>query len=318
MKGTADADADTNTVPGPRAPKRLPSATRAAWVSLVAGVFVLGLKWVAYFLTGSVALYSDALESIVNVAAAFAALWALRIAARPPDVDHPYGHTKAEYFSAVLEGALILVAALAILRETWSRLLHPMPLESLGIGLAVSVVATGVNGAVATYLVRTGKRLRSPALRADGTHLWTDVATSAGVLVGTGLAGLTGAWILDPLLALAVALNIIRIGAKLVRESVGGLMDEAVPPAELETMWAAIRGAMHGAIQAHELKTRRAGTRTFVELHLVVPAGMTVWTSHALCDRIESAVEAAIPGAQVTIHVEPEEKAEESGVEPTA
>ena len=311
VESTRGAD----VVPEP-APRALPSAASAAWVSVVAGLFVLGLKWVAYLLTGSIALYSDALESIVNVAAALAMFWALRIAARPPDAGHPYGHTKAEYFSAVLEGALILAAALAIFREVVPRIVHPVPLQSLGVGIAVSVGASAVNAGVASYLVRCGKRLRSPALRADGLHLWTDVATSIGVLAGTALAGVTGAWILDPLLALAVAVNILRIGMKLVRESVGGLMDEAVSPKEIERLWTILRGAMDGAIQAHDLKTRHAGTRTFIEFHLVVPAAMTVATSHALCDRLEAAIETAFGGAQVTIHVEPEEKAEESGVAP--
>jgi len=284
------------------------NARWAASMSVGAGIVVLALKWVAYRITGSVALYSDALESIINVVAAAVALLAIRISARPPDADHPYGHTKAEYFSAVLEGTLIALAAIAIVHAAWVRLLAPTPLARLDVGLAVSVGASLINALVAAMLVRVGKRVRSPALRADGLHLWTDVATSAGVFVGTALAGLTKLWIIDPLLAMLVAANIVRVGVGLVRDSVGGLMDEAVPAAEADRIRGLVVTSMAGALEVHAFKTRRAGTSTFVEFHLIVPGSMSVKAAHEICDRIEDTVETGVPGAHVTIHVEPEGK----------
>jgi len=282
-------------------------AERAARLSLLVALWVLGLKALAYLLTGSVALLSDALESTVNVAAALLALFAIRFAQRPPDETHPFGHTKAEYFSAVLEGVLVVLAAFLIAKESIPRLLHPRPLGDLGPGLLVSLLASLINGLLAWYLLRQGRRLRSPALTADGYHVLSDVLTSVGVLAGVGLAWATGLWVLDPLLALLVAGNILLMGFRLVRQSVGGLMDEGLSPEEVGRIRKTIAEALGGrALEVHDLKTRKAGNRAFLEFHLVVPGSMTVEEAHRLCDELERALEETFPGLAVTIHVEPE------------
>ncbi|WP_105317094.1 cation diffusion facilitator family transporter [Thermus tenuipuniceus] len=282
-------------------------AERAARLSLLVALWVLGLKALAYLLTGSVALLSDALESTVNVAAALLALFAIRFAQRPPDETHPFGHSKAEYFSAVLEGVLVVLAALLIAKESIPRLLHPRPLGDLGPGLLVSLLASLINGLLAWHLLRQGRRLRSPALTADGYHVLSDVLTSVGVLAGVGLAWATGLWVLDPLLALLVAGNILLMGFRLVRQSVGGLMDEGLSPAEVGRIRKTIAEALGGrALEVHDLKTRKAGNRAFLEFHLVVPGSMTVEEAHRLCDELERALEESFPGLAVTIHVEPE------------
>jgi cation diffusion facilitator family transporter len=293
---------------------RQSSAARLAAGSVAVAVAVLALKAVAWWVTGSVALYADALESIVNVAAALAALLAVRLSALPADANHPYGHSKAEYFSAVLEGALIIVAALLILHEAWGAFQAPRAPEQAGIGLAVAAVASGINAAWALFLGRRGKALRSPALMADARHLWADVVTSVGVLVGVGLVTLTGLLWLDPLLAALTAVNIIFSGWRLLRESVGGLMDEAVPPATMERIRRIVAEQASGAIEAHDLRSRHAGRHTFLEFHLVVPGDMSVRESHEICDRIEAALKAELEGAIITIHVEPEAKAKQQGV----
>ena len=290
------------------------NAAQLAAFSVAIAVAVLVLKAIAWWVTGSVALYADALESIVNVAAALAALLAVRLSALPADANHPYGHSKAEYFSAVLEGALIIVAALLILHEAWGAFLAPRAPEQVGIGLAVSAVASGVNAAWALYLGRRGKALRSPALIADARHLWADVVTSVGVLIGVGLVVLTGILWLDPLLAALTAVNILISGGRLLRESVGGLMDEAVPPATMERIRRIVAEQASGAIEAHDLRSRHAGRHTFLEFHLVVPGDMRVSESHVICDRIEAALKAELEGAIITIHVEPEGKAKQQGV----
>ncbi|MFC4425470.1 cation diffusion facilitator family transporter [Deinococcus navajonensis] len=286
---------------------------RMALGSLVVACLVLGLKFLAYRMTGSLALYSDALESIINVAAASAALVALRIAARPADANHPYGHTKAEYFSAVAEGVLIVLAAFTILREAIPALQRPsthlVPLP----GLLVSVAASVLNGLWAANLLRAGRAARSPALLADGRHLLSDVVTSLGVLVGILLARATGWHVLDPLLAALVALNILWSGWHLVRDSVGGLMDIA-DPATTQRLREIMSQHADGALEMHDLRTRQAGQVTFVEFHLVVPGHMTVTEAHHICDRLEDAIQAEIGGANVTIHVEPQEKAKHHGV----
>lgn len=280
---------------------------QAARLSLLVALLVLGLKALAYLLTGSVALLSDALESTVNVAAALMALLAIRLAQRPPDRNHPFGHTKAEYFSAVLEGVLVVGAALLIAKEALPRLLRPIPLEGLGLGLGVSLLAAGLNALLAYFLLREGRRHRSPALTADGYHVLSDVLTSLGVLVGVGLAWPTGFWVLDPLLALLVAGNILLMGFRLVRQSVGGLMDEGLSPEEVERIQGVIQAHLRGrALEVHDLKTRRAGPKSFLEFHLVVPGRMSVEEAHRLCDELERALEAEMPGLVVTIHVEPE------------
>jgi cation diffusion facilitator family transporter len=289
-------------------------AERTAFVSVAVALAVLALKAGAWWLTGSVALFADALESVVNVAAAAAALAAVRFAHRPADANHPYGHAKAEYFSAVLEGALIVAAALLILQEAWGawQRAHAPTLSSMG--LAVAVVATAMNGAWATLLARRGRALRSPALLADARHLWSDVVTSAGVLVGVGLVFLTGIVWFDPLLAALTAVNILVSGWRLMRESVGGLMDEAVAPALLARIRAVVSTEAEGALEAHDLRTRQAGRLTFVEFHLVVPGEMRVVEAHAICDRIEAALKAELENVVITIHVEPEAKAKAHGV----
>ncbi len=289
-------------------------ATTLAVGSVVVAIAVLALKAVAWWLTGSVALLADALESIVNVAAAAAALAAVRVSARPADANHPYGHAKAEYFSAVLEGALIIVAALLILHQAWGAFLAPRAPEQAKLGLAISAVATAINGIWATHLMRRGRSMRSPALVADAHHLWSDVVTSAGVIAGVGLVALTGTLWLDPLLAALTAGNILFSGFRLLRESVGGLMDEAVPPATMERIRAIVAAEAEGAIEAHDLRSRHAGRYTFLEFHLVVPGSMTVREAHDICDRVEAALKAELDSAVITIHVEPEGKAKQKGV----
>ncbi|HEY8611036.1 MAG TPA: cation diffusion facilitator family transporter [Roseomonas sp.] len=287
---------------------------RTAWTSLGVGLTVLSLKGAAWWLTGSTALFADMLETVVNVAAASAALAAVRYSAMPADEKHPYGHAKVEYFSAVLEGTLILVAASMILQEvyqSWWRLRAP---EQPAVGLALSAIATVINGAWATILRRRGKRLGSPALVADSHYLMSDVVTSAGVIVGVGLVTVTGLLWLDPLLAGATAVMILFSGARLLRESVGGLMDEAVRPEDLSQIRGLVSTEAAGALEAHDLRTRRAGRITFVEFHLVVPGAMAVSEAHDICDRIETALKEALGSAVITIHVEPEGKAKHSGV----
>ena len=289
------------------------SVARLALVSVGVGILVLALKFWAWALTGSVALWSDALESFVNVATAVAAVIAIRYSARPADENHPFGHSKAEYFSVALEGVLIIFAAVSILTYAWEGLKQPHELEQAWLGLGVNLLASAINGVWATVLVTVGRRRRVMALTADGIHLFTDVATSAGVFIGLVLVVLTGWLVLDPLLAAAVAVNIIWQGWKLIRESVGGLMDEAVPPQTFDRICAVIHENAAGAIEAHDVRTRRAGRMTFIEFHLVVPGTMPVSESHTICDRIEKALRDAVPDAHIAIHVEPEEKAKHDG-----
>lgn len=282
--------------------------------SIAVGVVVLALKLFAWWVTGSVALLSDALESIVNIVAACAATLALRVSAVPADDNHPYGHTKAEYFSAGIEGLLIFLAALAILREAWFGFLDPRPLDAPALGLAINALASAINAVWAVVLVRRGRALRSPALVADGRHLFTDVVTSVGVLVGVVLVAFTGWLVLDPILAALVALNILWSGWKVAREAVGGLMDEAVPPDVLETISATIAEHATGAIEAHDLRTRHSGRHTFIEFHLIVPGEMSVREAHVICDITEAALRRHIDDATITIHVEPEHKAKQEGI----
>jgi len=279
---------------------------RVAAGSVVVGLLVLGLKYAAFWMTGSVALFADALESIVNVLAAAAALVAVHVSAKPADEGHPFGHAKAEYFSAVLEGVLIVIAALSILYEAWQALLYPRVLEAPLSGLLVNVGATLMNGAWAMVLLRQGRRWRSVALIADGRHLVADVYTSVGVVAGLLLAIVTGWGLLDPLVAALVALNIIRTGAAVIRESVGGLMDAAPSTEVVAQIEEVIAQSSAGASGMHDLRTRHAGHTTFIEFHLTVNGRMSVSESHAICDRIEDALEAAVDGARVTIHVEPD------------
>ncbi len=289
-------------------------AVSVAWGSVGVAIAVLALKLLAWWLTGSVALFADALESVVNVAAAGAALVAVRFAAMPADHNHPYGHHKAEYLSAVLEGALILAAAFVIVHEAWAAFRQPREVALPAAAIGISLLASAINAAWCWQLFRVGRRLKSPALLADARHLRADVVSSLGVLAGIGAAAATGIGWLDPALALATALNVLWSGMRLVRDSLAGLMDEAPPPDTQARIRAAVAASAAGAIEAHDLRMRQAGQRSFVEFHLVVPAAMSVAEAHEICDRIEAALRAALGEATITIHVEPEGKAKHSGV----
>ena len=289
-------------------------AERIAAGSIALGLVVLALKLAAWWVTGSAALFSDAAESVVNVAASTAAFIALRLAARPADADHPYGHDKAEFFAAVIEGVLIMVAALVILQHAWQTAQAPGPIDAPLLGIALNGAAGALNLGWGIVLMRAARRLRSPALAADGRHLLSDVVTSVGVLAGFGLAVATGIWWIDPLLAAATALYILVAGTMVIRDSVGGLMDEAPAAAIVARIRALVGAHAEGAIEAHDMRTRHAGRLTFLEFHLVVPALMTVADAHEICDRIEAALKAEMEGLVITIHVEPEGKAKHRGV----
>lgn len=267
---------------------------------------VMGLKMLAWWLTGSVALLSDGLESLVNVVVAFIAFFVIRYAQKPADHDHPFGHHKAEYLSAVTEGVMIVVAALMIVQEAMGHLGNPQPMQAPVLGLAINFVAGVINGAWALTLIRAGRAHRSPALTADGQHIMSDVYTSIGVLIGLLLALGTGQPIFDPVLAILVAINILYQGWKVISTSIDGLMDKAVLPEEEETIKSAIAANAEGSLGVHDLKTRRAGAVTFVDFHMVVPAAMPVREAHRICDRLEDAIRAIHAGAEITIHVEPE------------
>ena len=285
------------------------SARRVAAVGIVVSIVVVGLKAVAYWRTGSLALYSDALEGIVNVITAVAATVAVHMAGRPADTRHQYGHHKAEYFAAVLEGILILVAAFVILHEVLASWRVPKVLSSPIEGLIYNGAATALNAAWGWHLIRRGQEWRSPALVADGWHLWTDVATSIGVLFGVALAVVTGWKWLDPVLAAMVAFYILWAGWRIIKVSMSSLMDEAVTAEIQRRIHSVISDKGSGAIEAHDIRTRSAGRVSFIEFHLVVPGDMSVARSHQICDRLEAALEEAVPGANVLIHVEPHIKA---------
>jgi len=287
---------------------------KVAWGSLAVSALVLAMKFGAYWLTGSVALYSDALETVINVVAAIGALIALRLSEQPADANHPYGHHKAEYLSAVVEGALVLATAVAIGREAWLGWQHPHVPKTPFLGIALNGAAGAVNLAWALVLVRNGRRWKSPALIAGGKHVMTDVWTTGAVLVGFALVPITGWLWLDPLVAGLVAFNIVWAGYGMLRESVGGLMDEVADPEAVARLRQIISGHADGAIEAHDVRTRTAGNVTFVEFHLVVPGRMAVEDAHAICDRIEHALREQVGEAVINIHVEPERKAKHSGV----
>jgi cation diffusion facilitator family transporter len=282
--------------------------------SIAIGCLVLAMKGVAWWITGSAALYSDALESIVNVAASVIALVALRFAAIPADANHTYGHDKAEFFAAVIEGVLIVIAALAIFRHAWETWQDPHPLAMPAQGLAMNAIATVLNGLWAAVLIRAGKRLRSPALTADGWHLVADVVTSVSIAIGVGLVVLTGYLVLDPILAAATGVYVLWSGTAMIYASVGGLMDAAPEPAVVHRIRELVADNAVGAIEAHDLRMRHAGKLTFLEFHLVVPGAMTVAESHDICDRIEEALREEMQQLVITIHVEPEAKAKQHGV----
>lgn len=298
-----------SSAPDEAATRAKSAILRLAGWSIVIGFGVMALKFVAWYLTGSVALYSDALESIVNVIAAGAAFWAISVSLRPADDDHQHGHHKAEYFSAVLEGVLIVVAALLILAEVWRKWEQPTVIEAPWLGLGVNGVAAAINAIWATTLIRSGRAARSPALVADGHHIMTDVVTSAGVIAGLAASVASGIGVLDPLLAALVALNILWQGWKVMTGSLSGLMDIAVDIHANMRIRDIISVQSKGAIEVHDLKTRIAGRATFIEFHLVVDADMTVGESHVICDRIEDALRREIPSVRVIIHVEPDAEA---------
>ena len=285
-----------------------------ATASLAIGLLVLALKVWAWWLTGSVALYSDALESIVNVVTAITALIAVKLAQRPADAALPYGYHKAEYFSAVVVGVMIIVAAILILREAVLGFLEPELPEAAFPGLLISMGATAINVVWAMILIREGRKARSPALEADGKHLLTDVVSTIGVLIGLVLVYATGIAQLDAVLAALVALNILWSGWGVIRDSVGGLMDVAVEPETGRRIREVIAGNADGAIEAHDIRTRRAGKVTFVDFHLVVPGAMSVDAAHSICDTLEGKLREAVEDVQITIHVEPENKAKHSGI----
>ena len=287
---------------------------RLAIGSIVVGLVVLALKLLAWRMTGSIALLSDALESTVNVATAFAALIAIRVAALPADANHPYGHTKAEFFSAILEGVMIIIAALLILREAWHGFTDPRPLDAPLSGLAINVAASILNGIWCWVLISQGRKRRSPALVADGKHLLSDVVSSVGVTFGVLVAIETGWAVLDPGMAALVALNILWSGWKVIRESMSGLMDESLSTETLATVRDIISREAVGAVEAHDLRTRHAGQAIFIEFHLVVPGDLSVREAHDMCDRVEAAIKAAVQDVIVTIHVEPENKAKHTGI----
>lgn len=279
--------------------------TRFAWLSIGTAVLTIGLKTVAYFLTGSVGLLSDALESLVNLAGAFMALAMLTIAARPADEDHAYGHSKAEYFSSGAEGALILIAAVSIIVTAIPRLIEPQPLEQVGLGMGVSVLASAANLVVALLLLRAGKKYSSITLQANAQHLLTDVWTSVGVLIGVSLVALTGWQRLDPIVAFIVAGNIIWHGFRIVRDSVLGLMDTALSTNELEILKNTIDLHMKNGVAYHALRTRQSGSRKFASMHILVPDTWTVLHGHYLLEKIEADIRRMLPGITVFTHLEP-------------
>ncbi len=278
--------------------------TRFAWLSVAAAMLTMGLKVVAYFLTDSVGLLSDALESMVNLAGGLMAVAMLTVAARPADEDHPYGHSKAEYFSSIVEGSLILVAAASIAVAAVRRLMTPQPLEQIGLGLAVSVGAAGVNLVVALILLRAGKRHNSITLEANAHHLLTDVWTSAGVLIGVGAVALTGWTRLDPIVAILVALNIVWTGVRIIKNSVLGLMDTAIPAEEQQKILRILESHLEDGAQYHALRTRQSGSQQFVSFHFLVPGTWTVTRGHQLLERIEADLCAALSDATVFSHLE--------------
>lgn len=286
-----------------------PSLLRYAWLSIAAALATIFLKALAWWVTGSVGLLSDALESLVNLAGALMALWMLSLAAQPADDRHHFGHGKAEYFSSGFEGLLILIAAIAIAVAAIERLRHPQPLEQVGIGFAVSVLASLINLAVGRALIAVGRRHHSIALEADGHHLMTDVWTSAGVLAAVVLVVVTGWLWLDPLIALLVAANIVWTGMRLMQRSAAGLMDSALPPEQLQAVEAALAPFRARGVDFHALRTRQAGMRQFVSIHVLVPGAWTVQRGHDLAEDVEAAIRASLPRANVTTHIEPIEDA---------
>ena len=288
--------------------------SQLAFWSIIVAFGVMAIKFAAWWMSGSIALYSDALESIVNVIAAGVAWFAIRLSHKPADQNHQYGHHKAEYISAVIEGVLIVLAALMIFKEAFAALLTSHVLDSPWQGMAVNALAAAINGFWAWLLISTGKRERSPALSADGRHILADVVTSVGVLAGLLIALATGWVVLDAVLAILVGANVLREGWKVVSSSLNGLMDVATSAETYELIRKTILANASGAIEVHDIKTRIAGPDSFIEFHLVVDGSLSVAKSHEICDRIEDALQEAITGAKTTIHVEPDHMKKETGL----
>lgn len=282
-----------------------PTLTRFIWLSIGAAILTIGLKSLAYFVTGSVGLLSDALESVVNLVAAVVAFIMLKIAEKPPDEEHEYGHTKAEYFASVLEGLFIIIAAITIAYSAIDRLLHPQVIEQTFLGLAVSVVASLINLVVAQILIKEGNKHRSITLKADGKHLMTDVWTSVGVIIGVALVALTNIQVLDPIIALAVAANIVFSGYQIVKQSAYGLMDGSLPPEEVEHIKKILNEHCVDGIQYHGLKTRESATRSFVSVHILVPGKWSVQQGHDLLEVIEKDISRHVKTTSVFTHLEP-------------
>jgi cation diffusion facilitator family transporter len=281
--------------------------TRYAWLSVLTALVIIALKVTAYLVTGSIGFLSDALESGANIVAAVITLVALIVAARPPDREHAFGHSKAEYLSSGAEGTLILVAAVVIAVQAIQRLLAPQPLEQVGLGVVVSAVAAAANFAVAQVLLRAGKRHRSAALTADAHHLLTDVWTSLGVILAVALVGLTGWLWLDPVIGLLVALQIIYTGLKLIRGAMNGLMDAALPADEVASVVTILDSYEPQGVTYHALRTRQAGAQRFVSFHLLVPGSWSVQQGHELIEEIERDIRGQLEPVNVTSHIEPRE-----------
>jgi cation diffusion facilitator family transporter len=279
--------------------------TRYAWLSIAAAIVTIGMKTAAYLLTGSVGLLSDALESLVNLAAAIVALIALRILSRPASDEYTFGYYKVEYFSSGFEGGMILLAAASIIISALPRLLHPVPLEQLGLGIAVSAAASVINLVVARVLLSAGKRYNSITLEADARHLMTDVWTTVGVLVGIALVSLTGFLRLDPIIALLVAVNIIFTGYRLLVRSGRGLMDVALPAEETAKVTSILDSYQGQGMRYHALRSRQAAARKFMVVHLLVPGAWTVSRGHQLAEQVESEIMRTIPNSNIATHVEP-------------
>jgi cation diffusion facilitator family transporter len=279
--------------------------TRYAWLSIAAAIVTILMKSVAYLVTGSVGLLSDALESTVNLASAIVALLALRVASRPADDEFTFGYSKVEYFSSGFEGGMILLAAVGIILSALPRLINPQPLEQLGLGLIISVCASLINLGVAIVLKRAGQRYNSITLEADSKHLMTDVLTTGGVLIGIILVGLTGWLRLDPLIALAVAVNIIFTGYKLLVRSGRGLMDMSLPEDELKSVHSILGSYQAQGVGYHALRSRQAAARKFLVVHLLLPGEWSISTGHKMADEIENQVREAIPNSNIVTHIEP-------------
>lgn len=301
------SESGTTAAPGTPPQGSRGSLTKYAWLAIATAIATIALKTGAWVVTGSVGLLSDAAESVVNLVAAVVALITLKIAARPADKNHHFGHSKAEYFSAAIEGVMIFIAASVILISSVERFINPAPLENVGVGLLISGVASVLNGTVAVILMRAGTRHRSAVLSADGKHLMTDVWTSVGVVVGVALVWLTGWERLDPLVAFAVGVNIIITGWKLIAESVAGLMDVSWSKEENARLVEVLRSFISDQVDVHGVRTRESGHRRYVEMHVLVPGAWTVTKGHDLVEEIEQAVKAEFEECTITTHLEPRE-----------